>query len=95
MMLSDVRDYINSLNIADHVYMGKLDAKKERSVGVYHSRHSHAYKTAIGGPALESGPLEQIPKGHRESRTGVVFGCPGHKGSKRKQQKDQVYTAAQ
>lgn len=24
MMLEDVRDYINSLGIADHVYMGKL-----------------------------------------------------------------------
>lgn len=54
MILSDVRDYMDSLKLADHVYMGKLDAKKERSVGVYHSRHSHAYKTAIGGPALES-----------------------------------------
>ena len=54
MMLSDVRDYMDSLKLADHVYMGKLDVKKERSVGVYHSRHSHAYKTAIGGPALES-----------------------------------------
>ena len=51
MMLSDVRDYMDSLKLADHVYMGKLDVKKERSVGVYHSRHSHAYKTAIGGPA--------------------------------------------
>ncbi len=54
MMLSDVRDYINSLNIADHVYMGKLEGKQERSAGVYHSKHSHAYKTAIGGHALES-----------------------------------------
>ena len=54
MILSDIRDYIDSLKIADHVYMGKLDAKKEKSIGVYHSKHSHAYKTAIGGPALES-----------------------------------------
>lgn len=54
MMLSDVRDYIASLNLADHVYMGKLDAKQEKSIGVYSSKHTHAYKTAIGGPALES-----------------------------------------
>lgn len=54
MMLSDMRDYIDSLQIADHVYMGKLDGKQERSLGVYHSKHSHTYKTAIGGPALES-----------------------------------------
>ncbi len=54
MMLSDVRDYIASLGIADYVYQGKLDAKKEKSFGVYNSKHTHAYKTAIGGPALES-----------------------------------------
>lgn len=54
MMLSDVRDYIASLKIADSVYMGKLPDKQEKSVGVYNSKHQHAYSTAIGGPALES-----------------------------------------
>ena len=54
MMLSDVRDYIASLNLADAVYMGKMDHKSEKSVGVYNSRHKSAYKTAIGGPALQS-----------------------------------------
>lgn len=54
MMLSDVRDYIASLGLAEHVYMGKLDAKKEKSIGVYYSKHTHAYKMAIGGPSLES-----------------------------------------
>lgn len=54
MMLSDVRDYIESLGIAEHVYSGKLDAKKEKSIGVYNSKHEQAYRTAIGGPELES-----------------------------------------
>lgn len=54
MMLSDVRDYIASLGIADHIYMGKLDAKKRKSFGVYNSKHTYAYRTAIGGPPLES-----------------------------------------
>ena len=54
MMLEDVRDYIESLGISEHVYMGKLDAKKEKSIGVYNSKHSHPYKTAIGGQELES-----------------------------------------
>lgn len=54
MMLADVRDYIASLRLADHVYQGKLDAKKERSVGVYNSKHQRAYQVAIGGPELES-----------------------------------------
>lgn len=53
-MLSDVRDYIASLNLAEHVYMGKLDAKQDKSIGVYNSKHQQVYRTAIGGPGLES-----------------------------------------
>lgn len=53
-MLSDVRDYINSLSLADHVYAGKLDAKQDKSIGVYNSKHNNAYRTALGGPAMES-----------------------------------------
>lgn len=54
MMLSDVREYIESLGLADHVYMGKMPDKQSKSIGVYNSKHQHAYKTAIGGPELES-----------------------------------------
>ncbi len=54
MMLSDIRDYIASLNMANKVYMGKLDAKEEKSIGVYHSKRSREYKTALGGPLLKS-----------------------------------------
>ena len=54
MMLSDVRDYIASLKLAGHVYMGKLDAKPDKSIGVYNSKHEYAYRTAIGGYPLES-----------------------------------------
>lgn len=54
MMLSDVRDYIDSLGIADYVYMGKMPGKKEKSIGVYNSKYQHSYRTAIGGTALES-----------------------------------------
>lgn len=52
--LSDVRDYIESLKIAEHVYSGKMDSKKDKSFGVYHSKHTYEYRTAIGGPALKS-----------------------------------------
>ena len=54
MMLSDVRDYVDSLGIAEHVYMGKLPDKQNKSIGVYNSKHQHTYKTAIGGPVMES-----------------------------------------
>lgn len=53
MNLGDVRDYIASLEIADCVYTGKLPAKEERSIGVYNSKHQHAYRTTLGGPSTE------------------------------------------
>lgn len=54
MTLSDIRDYIDALGLAEHVYMGKMPDKEEKSVGVYNSKHTHAYKAAIGGSELES-----------------------------------------
>lgn len=54
MMLADVRDYVASLKISDSVYMGKMPNKQEKSIGVYNSKHQHAYSTAIGGFAMES-----------------------------------------
>lgn len=54
MTLADVRDYVESLKLADHVYMGKMPDKQDKSIGVYNSKHQHAYSTAIGGPDLQS-----------------------------------------
>lgn len=51
MMLSDVRDYIATLNIAvdNNVYMGKLDAKKDKSIGVYNLKQNRQPITPLGG----------------------------------------------
>ena len=53
MMLADIRDYIASLDIAEHVYMGKLPDKEEQSIGVYNSKHQYPYRTVLGVPSLE------------------------------------------
>lgn len=53
MMLADVRDYIDSLGIAEHVYMGKLPDKEDKSIGVYNSKHQYPYRTVLGGPPLK------------------------------------------
>lgn len=60
MMLSDVRDYIESFGISENVYMGKMDAKKDKSIGVYNSKHERSYKTAIGGDGLKSYDIKNI-----------------------------------
>lgn len=59
-MLSDVRDYVAALSLAEHVYSGKLDAKQEKSFGVYNSKHSHPYKTALGGVVMESYGIKYV-----------------------------------
>jgi len=59
-MLEDVKDFIKSLNLSEHVYMGKLDSKKEMSIGVYHSKREMPYTTAIGGPSLRSYGVKSV-----------------------------------
>lgn len=53
MTLADVRDYIASLNLSEHVYMGKLPDKEEKSIGVYNSKHQYPRHVALGGPDQE------------------------------------------
>ncbi len=60
MMLEDIRDYIDSLKLSEHTYMGKLDSKKEKSIGVYHSKRETTYTTAIGGPSLQSYGVKSV-----------------------------------
>lgn len=54
MMLTDIKDYTDSLGVSEHVYMGKMGVKKDKSIGVYNSKHSHPYKTTLGGFELQS-----------------------------------------
>ncbi len=60
MMLSDVLDFLESLGLAEHVYMAKLDAKKEQSIGVYNSKHKQADKMALGGSHLQSYGVKRV-----------------------------------
>lgn len=49
--IGDVRDYIAGLGIADNnnVYWGKLDNKKDKSIGVYNLNRQRPLQTAVGG----------------------------------------------
>ncbi len=51
LALYDIRQYISSLGIAadDNVYIGKLDSKKQKSIGVYSRPTSGPANIAIGG----------------------------------------------
>lgn len=48
--LIDVKDWLkNAFPAADHYYCGKLDGKKEKSIGVYQRRPSGLYRVPLGG----------------------------------------------
>ena len=51
LSLKDIRQYISSLGIAidDNVYMGKMDNKNQKSIGVYSRPTSDPANIAIGG----------------------------------------------
>lgn len=51
LALKDIRQYISGLGIAadDNVYIGKLDNKKQKSIGVYSRPTSGPPNIALGG----------------------------------------------
>lgn len=40
ILLSDIRDWLKSFNLFDNYYIGRLDAKKKNSLGVYNLQDS-------------------------------------------------------
>lgn len=49
MTLSELRGIIAALNLSDYTYMGNIDNKKDKSVGVYGRGSISAFKKALGG----------------------------------------------
>ncbi|MCI6467450.1 MAG: minor capsid protein [Faecalicatena sp.] len=49
MGLADIRDWVETLGIGKNFYIGKLDNKKEKSVGIYQRRPSGNPDIALGG----------------------------------------------
>nr|WP_302857483.1 minor capsid protein [uncultured Ruminococcus sp.] len=47
--LSDIRDWLKSVAEAEHYYIGKLDNKQDKSIGVYSLKQSGTPTRAIGG----------------------------------------------
>lgn len=60
MTLRDIRDYISMLKVSENVYMGRMDTKKEKSIGVYASKHNREYQTALGGIQNKSYEVKYI-----------------------------------
>lgn len=50
LYLEDVRDYIATLGLVpdDHAYMGKMDNKKDKSIGVYQLKQGRVPTVSLG-----------------------------------------------
>lgn len=62
LFLSDIRDCIASLGIVDdeHVYSGKLDNKKNESIGVYNNKRGSPKLKSVGGNETRSYSVKAV-----------------------------------
>lgn len=62
LSIGDIRQYISGLGIAadSNVYIGKLDNKKEQSIGVYPRKEAGRPNIALGGYGLSSYDTKRI-----------------------------------
>lgn len=49
MELADIRDWIKKLGVGNYFYIGKLENKKERSIGIYQRQIPGGANIALGG----------------------------------------------
>ena len=59
MILSDVKDWLKTLDVAEHYYVGKLDNKQDKSLGVY-QRDAGQPGIALGGLANTKYAVKRI-----------------------------------
>ena len=60
LTLADVRDWMKGFNVGEHFYIGKLDAKQDKSIGVYQRASTGRPHMAIGGLDLTKYDVKQI-----------------------------------
>ena len=60
LTLDDIRGYIAGLGEYNMVYIGKMDNKREHSIGVYPRKASGQPVTALGGPQYSSYDIRRI-----------------------------------
>lgn len=58
--LANVRDFIKQFGIGENFYIGKLDNKKEKSIGIYPLKRSGPPVMAIGGLENSSYDIKSI-----------------------------------
>jgi len=60
LKLSDIQEYIAHMDITQNVYIGRLDNKKEKSIGVYPRKREGPPVTALGGEQYSSYDIRPV-----------------------------------
>lgn len=60
MELHEIRDWLETLDVAEHYYIGRLDNKKEKSLGVYSRARGGTPVMAIGGVQNSSYDIKAV-----------------------------------
>lgn len=61
MELVEIRDWLKTLNVAEHYYIGRLENKKEKSLGVYSRADRGAFPVmAVGGVDCSGYDIKRI-----------------------------------
>ena len=60
LTLSDVKDWLKTLQTGEHFYCGKIDSKPEKTIGVYQRKPSGQPRMALGGLENTSYEVKQI-----------------------------------
>lgn len=58
--LADIKDWIKEFGIGEHFYIGKLDNKKDKSIGIYQRDVKGPPNIAIGGPDTSKTAVKYI-----------------------------------
>lgn len=58
--LKEVREYLKSSGLADNFYIGHLDDKKDKSIGVYQLNRSNEFFRAIGEPRNDTTKMKSV-----------------------------------
>ena len=48
LYLKDIKDWLKTFNVAEHYYIGKLDNKQDKSLGVYQRKTSNPPRICYG-----------------------------------------------
>jgi hypothetical protein len=59
MILANIRDWLKTLDVAEHYYTNRLDNKQEKSLGVYNRTAAGRPVTALGG--IENSSYNILP----------------------------------